>query len=322
MRRWCITCAAIGVLAGCVLRQPFGGVYLERSASTADRGPSWMLRDAGRQNLLYVSSGDDLDVHVFSYPSGKPEGRLTGFKMPEGMCVDRAGDVFISDGPPAKIWEYPHGGVKPIAVFYDVPSSNPEPVDCSIDPVTGNLAVANANTENVAIFPGAATAAPHLYSEDLFSLFACGYDERGDLFIAGWDYDNLSHVGELPKGGSTFLRLGLRGLPHEIPVSVGIKWDGKYVAVDDEERSVIYQVRVRGSIATVVGFTKLTDGDDTGRFWFPDLVMEQSRQQSKDLIGTVAYTGAKFWRYPAGGTSTKAVTVGDALGVAVSLKRL
>jgi hypothetical protein len=56
-----------------------------------------MLPEARANNLLYVFTNYD-GVNVFSYPSGKLQGILSpGEELSAGMCVDRNGDVFMTD---------------------------------------------------------------------------------------------------------------------------------------------------------------------------------------------------------------------------------
>jgi sugar lactone lactonase YvrE len=116
----------------------------EAASSRSYRGPvarSWVSADVKRENLLYVSDGDDEAVWIFSYPKGKLKGMLYGFGYPHGACVDKLGDIFITDAEYQVVFEYPHGSAKPNTVLIDKPYSNPN--DCSVDPTTGDLAVAH-----------------------------------------------------------------------------------------------------------------------------------------------------------------------------------
>ncbi len=51
------------------------------------------------------------DVYVYSYPQGKLTGKLTGFHYPQGLCVDKAGDVFVTNSVDRgkSVFEYAHG---------------------------------------------------------------------------------------------------------------------------------------------------------------------------------------------------------------------
>src|SRR5271165_3270751 len=81
------------------------------------RVQSWIKPGARHAKLLYASSNalGDKTVYVFSYPNGRLVGKLTNFTVPQGMCVDAAGDVYITDTPAQQIDEYAHGGTSPIA---------------------------------------------------------------------------------------------------------------------------------------------------------------------------------------------------------------
>src|SRR5262249_50697935 len=109
-----------------------------------NHGKSWMLPDAGKQWLLYVSDGSSGTVDVYNYRvrAGKLYGQITGFSAPYGQCVDKSGNVYIADLGSSKIYEFAHGGTTPIATATD---DYGFPIGCSVDPTTGNVAVSNFN---------------------------------------------------------------------------------------------------------------------------------------------------------------------------------
>src|SRR5580700_10082829 len=136
--------AAAAILAGCGGSQPPIGApgampQTSTIATHADRSGSWMLPEAKREDLLYIS--DVYGVHVFSYPKGTHVGDLTGVASPQGLCTDREGNVFVTDLTVGYVYKYAHGGTRPIKVLYDI-YVDFGPIDCSVDHVTGNLAVA------------------------------------------------------------------------------------------------------------------------------------------------------------------------------------
>jgi hypothetical protein len=283
--------------------------WLSPLAAAQSRAPN----DIERSALLYVAeSGWNTDV--FSYPSGELKGRLDGFGAPRGLCVDRSGNVFVTDLLRSATFEYAHGSAEPKLILEDKPYSKPN--DCSIDPITGNLAVAHVADYNlgIAIYRHA-RGAPKFYSDpNFYEYFNCGYDPFGNLFIDGLDHSLAFLAAELPKASSSFIDLTFRRLPR-FSYSGGIKWDGKYVAIDNLDGSTIYQVRVRGAVATVVGSTRLANGAESGEFWFPGLKFGENGRQAARVIATGA--GVSYWNYPSGGLPTKTIPVGGE-GVTVS----
>lgn len=126
------------LLAGCGGAQaPIAGPNAMPSraiASQIDGGRSWMLTEARSADLLYVANGNGT-VTTYTYPEGRLVGTLFGFDTPEGECVDSSA----------------HGAKKPRKKLSDVGYN---PTSCSIDPGTGNLAVA-ADPDNVAVYTDA-----------------------------------------------------------------------------------------------------------------------------------------------------------------------
>jgi hypothetical protein len=131
------SCVASAMLAGCGGSQPPIGAPQSRAVAThADRSGSWMLPEAKSEDLLYIS--DYYGVHVFSYPKGQYVGDINAFGY--GLCSDRAGDVFVADAPNRQLYEYRHGSTKRLQTLYDN-YVDFNPINCSVDPTTGNLAV-------------------------------------------------------------------------------------------------------------------------------------------------------------------------------------
>jgi hypothetical protein len=164
----------------------------------------------------------------------------------QDACSDASGDVyFVSDN---HVYEYAHGGTTPIATI-TLPSGGLAGGGCSVDPVTGSLAVAYAAT-GVAVYPNG-SGSPTTYT--VGAIF-CGYDDKGDLFVDATRSPSGSSIYELPAGGSTFTEVsvtpGLSGSPWQV------QWDGKYVTVQTfSSNPSIYRLAVTGSSATVAGTT-------------------------------------------------------------------
>jgi hypothetical protein len=295
--------AAAALLASCGgSPPPIGapGAMLQSPtiATHADRGGSWMLPQAAGDDLLYIS---DLNgtVYVFTYPLGSLVGQLSGFREPEGLCSDPGGDVFISDAGSQHVYEFAHG------IYIDF-----HPVDCSVDPVTGNLAVTNQDGFQVLIWRNARAGKPHVYADPSAVLFECAYDNKGNLFVDQIPYHKRkgTYIGELPNGSKTFRNIKLS---KSIGAPGGIQWDGKYVAIEDPNANVVYRVLFSGSSGTVVSTVTLGGAKFIAQFWI----------ERRRLIGPDEYGFVGFWKYPAGGPILKKIygLFANPIGSTVSL---
>lgn len=255
-----------------------------------------MAPDARRRDLLYVSDFGAGSVFVYAYASGKPLGKLAGLVSPAGECVDRTGNVFVTQARDGSIREYAHGGLHPVATLQD---ASGYPVSCAVDPTTGDLAVANQVSPNgragVSIYT-AAHGAPTTYAiKTLYQEYSVGYDDRGNLFVDGVDVHNRFRLAERDKGAKTFTRVKV-DQPIEVPGNV--QWDGAYVAIGDQAAGKIYRFAIGGHNAAEVGSTTLGGARDACQFWIRN--------------GTVVgpnFSGASvmFWNYPAGGAPRRTI---------------
>jgi hypothetical protein len=338
-------CAAFAILAGCGngaqsqlappgtvqqssaqsrLGAPFEGpVNTSDAAQTGvvaphpDRGRSWMSPGATSKDLLYISNYITSVVDVFSYPQDKLVGTLTGFDQPDGICTDKKGDVFIVSNQNDTIVEYKHGGTSPIATLSD-PAGYP--VNCSVDPTTGNLAVATIHTYSsasgsVAIFAHAKGTPAIIYDPKITLVYFVGYDNKGNGLEPGIGFA----FAELPKGKKTFSNITLKGGTIYFPGK--ITWDGKYVTVADQQyggpysgHTGIYQTT--GAGGKIVGSIPLTGSGDIVDLWIYD----------NTVIGPVFQGSSEnevlFYKYPAGGKPTKTLKghgLYEPIGAAVSV---
>jgi hypothetical protein len=255
-----------------------------------------MLPEAKSGDLLYLSSETGNKVYVLTYPQGKLVGTLMGFTDPGGLCSDRAGNVFVTDGEGQDIIEYAHGETQPIATLQD---SGYVPWSCSADAITGNLAVANlaggqGDRGNIAIFPDEQSP-PRFYTDGSAASYqACGYDNDGNLFVVV-SYDRTDFA-ELPKDRNSFVNFKV--LFHG---PSGVMRDGKYVALSTvwQNHAVINRLVVSGHKIRIVKQIALTSGSHKvylREFWI----------QGNRIIGTFSnYVG--FWAYPKGGEVKEAL---------------
>jgi hypothetical protein len=297
-------CAVAALLGGC------------NGTSGAGQTPALLpgapMRGAGRAttgDLLFISEYGGGVIDIFSYPQGVLTKTLTGLGgMPQGECVDKKGNVWVVEigGHPA-VAEYAHDGSGPIATLSD---QGEEPYGCSVDPVTGNLAVASeygatSFQGSVSIWKNA-TGTPTVYVDKGIELMLwCGYDNKGNLFVDGLPPTLKKHFqfAELSKGNQTFTNIALK----DIAFPGNIQWDGTSLTVGDpayRSGSAIYRVQVSGSSATITGKTVLKDSYEVFGSWIA----------GNTVIGPddgPSLSTVQLWKYPAGGKPTMTLSKGS-----------
>jgi hypothetical protein len=283
-----------------------------------------MSAKAKGENLLYVSDDVRSEVYVLSYPAGTLVGVLTGFGSPAGECVDAAGDVWITNLSPPEIIQFAHGSTSPTATLSEADS---EPMGCSVDAKTGNLAVTNHYPRTIAVYQNA-QGTPTTYSDSDFDGYDyCTYDDAGDLFADDAVVGGM--IAELPEGSGTLKSITLNQKLY--PLS--IQWNKTYLAIETETTldadlrgthgSIsVNHVKVSGSTGSVIGETHLkapNDRIDSGgqQFWI----------SGNTIVGPDMFRygrlGVFLWRYPSGGkpSSTIREMWGDPWGTVVSLAK-
>jgi hypothetical protein len=275
-------CATL--LAGCGRSLPSTAL-----ASNSAQAVSWTAAHAKARDLLYISDLGANAVDVFTYPDGVAAGELTGFGSVAGLCADKAGDVFVVDeaGP---VVVYAHGGTTPIRKL----TTTGAPYGCSVDSVTGNLALTQLSSFSdgaLAIYPKA-KGKPSIYRDkDVDATWFCGYDGKGNLFADAWDRYGKVILVELPKGGKALQK---SKLAQKFANPGGTMWDGTYVAVSNRGAGVIYRMGATGHVAHTI---TLKGGTNVEQFWIDGSTLIGPNAQSPGTVG--------FWHYPGGGAPFK-----------------
>jgi hypothetical protein len=313
-RRAFIVSVTIGMLAGCRggPLQTIGSQALLPQAAPAmqdaDRGVSWMAPNASRvKELLYVSDDASDDVYVYDYKALKLLGLLKGLRQPYGQCVDAHGNIWITDLTGQQVVEYAHGSIH----WKKQLKTQGASVGCSVDPTSGNLAVANVKTTssggNIRVF---SSSGYHDYSNGAcYYLEQPGYDAAGNLYVEAYSSSNVVNVCELPRGGNSLTTVSVS---QQIYAPSSVMWDGKYLTLadvnyNDSGSTAIYRTGedTSGNL-TVVGTTVLTDTCDGGNaeVWQPFIVGTQ-------LVGFDTNCAKRqrisIWTYPTGGDPSKAL---------------
>lgn len=278
-----------------------------------------MALEAKGEDLIYLSeyaSGTNA-VYVYAYHSGKFVGQLTGFDTAQGLCVDRAGDVFVTELYGQDIVKYAHGGTKPKARLKDAGFA---PGACDVDPTTGDLAVANycgqsvsdcigSNAGDLVVYPKARGTPESYHNKAVSTYLFCGYDSMGNLYADGGGspgYPGFEFVGLRHRTK----KLRTITLDQSISGTGGVQWDGSHVVVGDASYRILYQFSINGSRGTKIGSTTLRN-TSFEQFWIT---------QNKVLSTAATYrrSWVQFFDYPAGGDYTGRFNAHRAYGITVS----
>jgi hypothetical protein len=280
------------------------------------------------KKLLYVSNGDE--VLVYDFATGKQVGSLSGFDNPYGQCVDKKGDVFLtsSSGSVGTVTEYAHGGDSPIMTF----QTDGHPIGCSINPLNGDLAINNGipgGGSDIEIWSHASGHDPKRYvnESDCYEMWPPGYDNRGDLYIET-NSPNTLCVLRFKSALITTVTID-----HNIGAPSGAMWDGRYLAVADQQYAppydtAIYQARAtRGKlhVVSITTFSARCNVASSQFFIVGKRNTPGNTSQGNIVVGSnyacYYHTPEEYWHYPAGGRPfmhTKPVT-NSASGNSVSI---
>jgi hypothetical protein len=232
--------------------------------SRPSTGKSWANPAAASSKaLMYVSEITYGTVNIYKYAGGNNpplQGTLTGFEFPTPGCTDNKGNVFIPDFDLETITEFAYGSSTPTQTLSD---SGFEPFGCSVDPTTGDLAVANFDSGSVSIYAGASgTPAVYTVSNDPIDEYVA-YDNSGDLYVAGRNTSGVYQLNEAVSGSTTFNALNVTGGSIAFPGQ--IQWGGSYLLLGDQGDgfgSSVNQATVSGGTATIVKNILLSGSSD------------------------------------------------------------
>ncbi len=278
-------------------------------ATRPDRAPSWTLVGAkSAAKLLYVSDLETFDVDVYSFPSLARIGKLTGFNEPQGECADADGNVWIASTRDYKMYEFAHGGRRPIVTLTDPLGY---PAGCAIDPTSGNLAVANiedySGAASVLIYKHA-RGTPAVYSNpNQITNYFAGYNGKGDLYVSGKTSHKAYSLSVLTHGRSSMSSVAIRSGTLYFPGTVA--WHGATLVLGDQKcrqraTSCLYQLTVSGTTARITHSIALHEACDVAQAWVGSTKISGG---DYDYCGKGS-SSVNIWPYPAGGHAIKHVT--------------
>lgn len=256
---------------------------------------------AAQSTLLYISDANDNLVYVVALPSGKLAGKLTGFDQPTGVCSNTKGDVFVVSSQASEILAYKHAARSPFEALGDHPYI---PVGCSLDPVTGNLAVANCcgnSPDGSLVIYDRAKGSPHYFTDpSMYVYWYCAYDGSGNLYVSGINHSYTYQLDVMPARKRTLQTVTLT--PNITgDVSPALQWDGDYLAIASPTTGSIGEYLVSGTSAKRVHVTKLAQTTYAGDFW---IAADGKTRTLYAPIGENSVPTVGVYAYPKGGEPT------------------
>jgi hypothetical protein len=296
-----------------------------RQPMAMGQGGSWMQPDAKGKALLYVSLSSGT-VDVFDYKYRKQIGMLTGFELPEGQCVNKTGNIWITDFDAKMVVEYAHGGTSPLKTL----GTAGNPVGCSVSS-GGDVAVANSlgNAGNIEVFSKGSSTGAIFKNHRCDPVWTPGYDLNGNLFFEGKEYSRYSYkinVCELPVGASSIRRVSFN---EKISGLGSVMWDGKYLALTNTtngRRTYVYQAHESQSGNLIaMNTTQLIDRSCSDTEVYQVFIVGTKntpvgQKQGVAALGgnVLCYNDFDGWSYPKGGKSAWSLSLRFGIGESVS----
>lgn len=216
--------------------------------------PAWLLPSARphasktKAGLIYSSSFGENTVDYYrksTGPNNPIAGNLSGsFANPEGIGVDREGDVYVANSDDENILVYAAGSSSPTSTLVD---NNEFPDDVTVAP-DGTVYVSNAfgpigaSGDVVVYASGASNPKATLVDADFYHVMGVGLDKRGDLYVACNASQGIGSgtvVWFKPgssQGRPTHIKLGAAG-------GVGFDGAGHLLVIDQEVPSLnVYDI--------------------------------------------------------------------------------
>jgi hypothetical protein len=280
---------------------------------------------------IIVSDDSNNVVDVFD-AAGNETAQLTGFSEPQGLAVDKQGNLYVADTNNSRIQIYAPGLSGSPTTIAD---TGEYPANVAVDK-KGNIAVTNIISTSdgpgsVSFFTKSGSLIATLSSANFSKVLFDGFDAKGNLYIDGTDASGDPAVGEVVGGahGKTIASLTL-GNTLGYPGGIAVTTSGN-IAICDQENLAIYTygAPVNGSLGSPTATTPLTGAGDPIGIAFTH--SNKGVWVADATHGDVPKMGAhpdKFFvssadrdLYPAGGVSKKTILFShgsEPSGIAIS----
>jgi hypothetical protein len=254
IHRQALISVTAAILSGCGVGQP--------PASAPGSTPPYIAPVApSKHDVLWVLSlqneglGDYLVA--FSWPQVKRVAALGPLGLLLGICADEKGDVFVMSRLPNAVREYAYAAGR-IQRIRTLALPHGKPIDCAVDPITGDLAVSTLagrhGGQGVDVYNNA-RGRPVSYKAPNVALYeSVTYDQRDDLFVNGHEISpDEPKLLELAAGATAFTNVALE---RKIEKTITqLQWIDDRLAISTYDDNVIYRAAISAAKAKIIGKT-------------------------------------------------------------------
>jgi hypothetical protein len=266
---------------------------------------------------IVVSDASNNVVDIFD-AAGEQTAQLTGFSQPQGLGLDKQGNLYVADTSNGRIQVYAPGFTSAPKTIDDPGQS---PASVAIDR-QGNLAVANILTASgasgsVSFFDNAGSLLTTLSNPSFAKVIFDAFDRNGNLYIDGTNASGGFVAGEIVGGvKGTAITVLTTGNTVGYPGGIAISKSGNIAICDQKNVEIFtYAPPVKGSLGSPTATTTLTGAGDpisiaftrsNKGIWVADAA-SSGALQSGPVPNKVLVSSADKYSYTAGGNSKKAI---------------
>jgi hypothetical protein len=258
---------------------------------------SELTKSKGNGPYQNISNFGSASVSVFDCPHKKCAQiqTVSGVESPQGECTN----VLFGSGKKtfwavssvsgaSPIDEYKAG--KPDKFVASLQGASGDTlVGCAMS-TTGDLAATSITNGHVDLFKGA-KGTPTVLTTPLIEAFFPGFDNKGNLYVSGFNSGGTFSFVELPKGKTTWITLSTSN-----SVSGGVvQFDGKYITLNTSR--AIYGYTCRGTTCTLKRTVSLFGNCDGSWIANGDVICADAGNND-----------AAIYKYPAGGSPVAHLT--------------
>jgi NHL repeat-containing protein len=269
------------------------------------------ISDVKGKESVIVSDASNNVVDIFN-AKGVQTAQLTGFSQPQGLAVDRQGNLYVADTNNSRIQVYAAGfGGTPTTIADTGESPAGVAIDSKGDLAVTNIISTSDGAGSVSFFNKSGTLLTTISSPSFAKIIFDAFDRKGNLYIDGTNASGGAVVGEIVGGvNGKSISVLTTGNTIGYPGGIAIASSGT-IAIDDQENIAIYTYNApaKGGLGAPIATTPLTGAGDPISITYTqsDKGMWVADPARGGAPNKVLVPSSEKYQFPAGGDSTKTI---------------